>query len=101
MPELIPIAIFAAIMLASILISGLPRITLRIMWFFKWYDKQELIYDKRNYIAGDGTAVYRNVYILRKNNEERIANLQVFLRILMLTTILSAVATCIVYYVIA
>ncbi len=92
------LVIFSSIMLATILISLFPGFTITLMVLFNFYKKDELINEKRNCLDGSGTVVYRRIYILFKNGEERFANMHVFLRLLMISTILCSILFCIYYF---
>ncbi|MFI5173133.1 MAG: hypothetical protein ACHQFW_12130 [Chitinophagales bacterium] len=92
------LVIFISIMLATVLIAAFPGITIRLMEVFKFYKKGELFNEKRNYLDGSGALVYRRVYLLFNNGKEKFANMQVFLRLLMISTILSSLLFSIYYF---
>ena len=96
MEAVIPIFLFAAIMLATILISALPAVSIRLLETFRIYKKGRLQKDKRNYVDGAGRHVYRTVYLhYDEKGVEKFANLQVFIWLLLLSSILSALVLAI------
>ena len=76
--------LFAGIMLTTILISALPKITIRLLEGCKLFPKNSLQFDKRNYVDGAGRYVYRGVYLRYINGREQFENMQVFLRTLLI-----------------
>ncbi len=102
MATIIPSFLFAGIMLATILVSGLPRLSIRLLEWSKLFKKGKLFSEKRNYVDGEGKYVYRKVYLYYgENGGEKIANLPVFIRILFLSLLLAAIAFAIYIGIIA
>lgn len=85
METLLPAFLFAAIMLATVLVAAMPVISIRILETCRFYKRGKLQTGKRNYVDGEGKHVYRRVYLYQDTNgAEKFANLQVFIRLLFL-----------------
>lgn len=76
--------LFIGIMLATILLSGLPKLTIRLLELTGLFKKDALQHAKRNYVDGSGHYVYRGVYLTAGPEGEKFENMRVFLRILII-----------------
>jgi hypothetical protein len=81
------IGFFISIMIATILLSGMHNATIYLMHLFRFYKKGSLICEKRNYISGSGAHMYREVYIYLDSKGEQFVNMQIFLRLLLISLI--------------
>lgn len=81
------IGFFISIMIATILLSGMHKVTIYLMQLFRFYKKGTLICEKRNYVSGSGAHMYREVYIYLDTKGEQFVNMQIFLRLLLISII--------------
>lgn len=91
------IGIFLAVMIPTILISALPRVTIALLQRTGLYTPGSLHFDKRHYVNGAGQHVYRGVYLTYRNGSEHFENMRVYLYTQALAIIPAAVIITIAY----
>ena len=91
------IGFFITIMFATILISSLPRVTIKLLELLRLVKSNTLFHDKRNYVNGAGQHVYRGVYYSFRNGAEHFENMRVFLLLLAASVIPGGILLLLIY----